>query len=323
MVEAVHDTPNLYFVLDASGSMNALASEDATRYMAVRDAAVDLVQNLGPLIRVGAAVFPGESATDGCEAGEEVFAMTQGDLVSTGEGPTTKAFRKAILREPFGGTPTAATIAALTAHLTSLPGRTVVLLATDGGPNCNAGASCDAEHCIANIEHDPGDLGCYPDQNCCDPDYYTAEMCLDEDATVEAIGGLSAAGVAVYVIGIPGSETYGAVLDHMAEAAGTAAPAPSTTSYYRVDDLDGLGAVLSSIAGVAISCDFELASAPPQKDLTNVYLDRALLPQDPVDGWAFTSDTTIALLGEACVRLKTGQVKEVQIVAGCPTEGPK
>jgi hypothetical protein len=146
-------------------------------------------------------------------------------------------------------------------------------------------------------------------------------MCIDEAATVSAISDLAAAGIDVYVVGIPGSDVYGDVLNAMAVAGGTAQAGAS--QYYKVDDLTQLGGVLGAIASVVISCDIDLTVPPPDKDLTNVYLDQQVLPLNPVNGWWWASETVVELRGDACDRLKSGKVKQVQVVSGCPTEAAK
>src|SRR5262249_9870588 len=81
--------PHLYVVFDASGSMNAPANDGTgdSRYDAVRIAAVNLVRTLGPLVNVGAAVFPRKaSQSDSCHVGEEVFPVAPGDPITGDEG---------------------------------------------------------------------------------------------------------------------------------------------------------------------------------------------------------------------------------------------
>lgn len=317
----ITDAPNLYFVLDASGSMSAPVPGGGTRYSAVRNAAVDLVRTLGPRIQVGAAIFPFK-ATDfePCITGKQVFPVTPGDVFTGSDGPTTKAFQSSLKATPYGGTPTAPTLAALHETLAALPGTSIVLLATDGGPNCNESASCSKAECIPNIE---GQEGCDPAENCCSPQGPAGPaMCIDKQATIDAIAALKNEGIKVYVIGIPGSEAYASVLDEMAIAGGTAQFGSS--KYFSVTDLADLNEVLGSIASVVISCDFAIADAPPEPGLTNVYLDQAILPQGGPNGWAWVeSGSIVRLLGKACEELKLGQVKQVQIVSGCPTEAAK
>ena len=73
------DSPALYFVLDASGSM-AEPQNDTTRYAVLHGAVVDLVERLGDRVRVGAAVFPeGTDYEDACRPGDEVLSLRLGD----------------------------------------------------------------------------------------------------------------------------------------------------------------------------------------------------------------------------------------------------
>ena len=325
LITQIHkDPPNLYFVLDTSGSMGTPVGI-STRYSLVRASTVNLVQSLGGLINVGAALFPrGVTQTDPCHVGGEVLPVTPGDVLDL------VGFSKLINVTPFGGTPTAATLSALYPTLTKLPGRTIVVLATDGGPNCNAAAKCGADECMDNIESSCfQNVCCSPKgPNCCAATVDQGPLdCVDRQASVDAVSKLAAAGVRVYVVGIPGSETYGAVLDQMALASG--APQIAPPFYYKVEYYSSLTGTLGSIAALSVSCEFDLAVPPPDPSLVNVYLDDDVLLQDLADGWVWKAATaqapkqTIELRGAACQRLKIGKVKQVQIAAGCPTMASK
>lgn len=321
------DAPNVYFVIDASGSMDAVVS-GSTRFAVVRKAAIQLVRDLGPLINVGAALFPhGATADNGCATGAEVMPITPGDAYTNGsDGPTTKKFKNVTDVLPAGGTPTAASLAALLPGIQSAKGKTLVLLVTDGGPNCNPLASCDGAHCEPNIEGcSVADASCCAaGGNCCASNQpWGPASCIDDVATEAQIGLYKQAGLPVYVIGIPGSEAYADVLEDMAFAAGTQQIA--NPYYYAVKDLDNLQSVLADIAGLAVSCTFTLDDPPMDGGNTNVYLDGVILPSGGSDGWKWADDTLteIELLGLSCERLKGGQIKTVQIVSGCPTEPSK
>jgi hypothetical protein len=308
----VTDPPNVYFVLDTSGSMSAPVT-GGTRYSVVQHAAAQIVNHLKLLINAGAATFPGMG--DQCAAGAEVFPLTYGN--PTGFDSATKAIM------PHGGTPTAATLAALAPKLTALPGKTVVVLATDGGPNCNTAAACDASECMENIEGcSPNDQCCAAGQNCCAPGGPAGPInCVDHAASVAAVKALADAGIKVYVIGIPGSKAYAKVLADMALAGGAAISA--YPFYYEVDDLATIALVLAAAAGSAIPCTFTLADPPMDPSLTNVYFDKTVVLQDATDGWTWTASDQITLHGAACNKLHSGTVAQVQIVSGCPTEGAK
>ncbi|MRG92675.1 VWA domain-containing protein [Polyangium spumosum] len=319
--QAVVDAPNLYFVLDASGSMQAPAPGGLTRYNAVRVAVVDLVRKLGPLVKVGAAILPNQGSNqDQCAAGKQVFPVTQGDPITGEDGPTTTGIRIATATNPVGGTPISPTIEALTPMLLGLEGKTYVILATDGGPNCNESAACGADACEPNLA---GDEACLATgTNCCAPgQLWGPTFCVDEPASVAAIEALRAGGVEVFVVGIPGSEAYAGVLDAMAIAGGSKKDA--APFYEPVTELGSLGSVLGEIAAVAVTCEFAIVDPPSEEDMTNVYLDDEVLPYNDPDGWAWKPPWIVRLLGEACERLQGGQVKQVQIVSGCPTELPK
>lgn len=314
--------PNIYFVLDRSGSMSdpAAMGSPISRYSAVRAAAIEMVKSLGTLINVGAAVFPGSNAA--CTPGSEVLEISPGDPKSTdgASGPTTQKFEARTQAIPEGGTPISATLLNLVPVLDAAEGETIVFLLTDGGPNCNPGASCAADECQPIVEG-----ACPIGDDCCDPTYPGGgpELCIDRPATVEAVGEIAALGIEVYVIGIPGSEIYEDVLDQMAVAGGTAQA--GSPQFHQVTDLSAIGDVFKQLAADKISCELPLGERPSESDtmLTNVFMDCEVLPFDPVNGWTWLEGATVWLHGEACERLKGGGVNEVHIQIGCPTEMPK
>jgi hypothetical protein len=322
---AQQEPPNLYFVIDRSGSMSV-----DSKYSAMRVAAVGLVRKLGDTASFGAALFPGDPVIQGCEVGKEVMSTRPGDAPGAApagqDGPVTKAFQKATDVHPTGGTPTAATLQALVPTLQALAGKTVVVLMTDGGPNCNGVTPCAAADCTLNIEHENlGGHACDDDYNCCAPSipggphYF---MCLDAADTVAAVQALRAAGIATYVVGIPGSAAYAPLLDQLAVVGGTARPA--SPQYYRVDDMQAFSGILSQIGRKAIAtCEFVLDQAPPDPTFVNVYLDQQVLDYDAVDGWTWSDSTKVTLHGQACERIADGSVGQVQVVAGCPTKLPR
>lgn len=325
------EPPNLYFVLDRSGSMldRAVPTSSTTKYAAVRVAAVEMVIALGHRVNVGAAVFPGSPSADECSSGKEVFPTQPGDAPGSydgGYGPVSTLFSAATNVVPKGGTPIAATLEALRPTLAALEGSTAVVLATDGGPNCSVEHACGADDCIWNIEGAKiNEEWCTPTFNCCDTSILYgpgARGCLDGSATVAAVAALRDAGIRTYVVGIPGSEYYVSLLDQLATVGGSARS--GETKYYRVDDVSNLGDTLAAIGAKAlITCEFVLEQPPPDADFVNVYFDQQTVPYDELDGWTWTSDTTLSIHGEACDRLKSGDVAQVQVVAGCPTQQPR
>ena len=130
-------------------------------------------------------------------------------------------------------------------------------------------------------------------------------------------------GAPKYVVGVPGSETYGAVLDQMALVSG--APQIAPPFYYKVDDYDSLAGTLGAIAALEVSCRFDLVTPPSDPARVNVYLDDTVVPQDTANGWAWElvynngPVHAIELRGDACHELRSGKVKQVQVAVGCPT----
>jgi hypothetical protein len=320
--------PNLYFVLDRSTTMTEpFSGAGNSKYQSASDAIAKVVRAVGHRISYGLAVFP--AVNDGCATGREVYSTRAGDpasyAASGSDGPVLEGLVNTLARvEPAasgGGTPTAATLAALLPVVSSLGGQTFVVLATDGEPNCNAAARCSSADCSLNLRHySAGGLVCDATLNCCDPSVVSDGQlsCVDGAPTLAAVGAMADAGVKTYVIGLPGSEYCANLLDQMAVAGKT--DNPTSPRYLPVTSVDQLSAAVMKIGiTVAISCDITLEQTPPDQTLVNVYFDRQTVPYDAVNGWVFMADDLVQIRGAACDRLMSGSVLEVQVVAGCPT----
>jgi hypothetical protein len=309
------DPPNLYFVLDRSASMQ----EDG-KWTTIVNVLGSLVVNLGPRANVGAAVFP-DPHYDGCAPGIEVAPLHRGDAPAGTAGPTATA----LLTElggltANGGTPTAATLRALGPMLAALPGKTYVIFATDGGPNCNSTASCGVDECQLNIEStSPSCTPGGPIDCCTDARYGSTQSCLDSGPTIDAVTAIAQSGVPVYVIGVPGSAPYAALLDQLAFAGGTQR---ATMPYYyavnSTDVADLTAAMFAIAASITGTCTLTLDKAPPDPSSVNVFLGEQVLPQAGPDGWTL-SEQTVTILGQSCQAIQTGAVLDVRVVAGCPT----
>ncbi|MEZ4223460.1 MAG: vWA domain-containing protein [Polyangiaceae bacterium] len=328
LIPVVIDRPNLYFVLDRSGSMSDPQAGGLDKYQSARVAIADVLRTVGHRVRYGAAVFPGSSGPiPGCESGVEVFPTQDGDPVTFAEqqkdGPVLQALLNTLAKmSPQGGTPTSATLTALAPTLTALTGKTFVVLATDGGPNCNLATSCAIQDCMPNIEGAViNGVPCDSVYNCCAPNVPGGGPlnCVDGPASEAAVAALAAQGIPTYVVGMPGSEVFAKVLDKLAVAGLTARA--TSPKYYAVSDATELSDALKQIGvTVAISCTIELDFEPEDADLVNVYFDKSVLPGDATDGWQWAGSKTIEILGPACDKLKSGDVYQLQVVGGCPTQ---
>src|SRR5580704_6782208 len=76
------DPPNIYFMLDRSGSMN-----DLGKWTTVRNVVVQVIEALGPRARFVAAVFP-DPQQDVCNVADQVMPLMQGDVPAGTFGQT-------------------------------------------------------------------------------------------------------------------------------------------------------------------------------------------------------------------------------------------
>ncbi len=311
------EAPTIYFVLDRSGSMTIDG-----KWQTVRAVTQQLVTAVGPRASFGAAVFPNPSTND-CAPGLEVMRPRLGDAPAGTPGFTTRTLAAATNVIANGGTPTAQTLRNLKPRLAGIPGKVFVILATDGGPNCNSRVTCDVAGCIANIES--AAAGCAPNTppNCCVPTNFGPESCLDAQTTIDAVTELESAGIDTYVVGVPGSGPYAGVLEQLATAGHTARA--SSPLYYRVDTADEkalLTALSQIVAKIIASCTLPLSGPPADPNLVNVYIDEKPIAKDPVNGWTL-DNATITLVGASCDRVLSGSALDVRVIEGCPTVSPK
>jgi hypothetical protein len=235
---------------------------------------------------------------------------------------------------PGGGTPTGLALERALEYFKSGAGAAIagdryVLLATDGGPDCNATlAACDATKCTTNLD---GECPLPTGGNCCDPMFGGAaatSRCLDDGtgaaSPLTQVNQLRAAGVNTFVVGIPGTEVYQTSLDAFATAGGK--PNPSAPPQYFAVSASGgaagLVAVLQSITqSLVTTCRLGLTSEPPDLTHLNVHVDGKLVPQG-ANGWTLdktTTPPTVVLQGSTCQTVETEGAKSVQVLFGCPT----
>jgi hypothetical protein len=316
----------MLLVIDKSDSMH-----DMDKWSAMKSALTATVNATKDRIDFGLVLFPYQASTTpigspacGTRCCEMPALGTLNVGVEDGTTGVPKILGALNATAPSGATPTAKALSAALQYFTtgsgaSLPGDKYVLLATDGGPNCNAALTCDALNCTD--EKCPGaDAGA----NCC---VGVGDACLDDTATISRVNQLRTAGVPTFVVGIPGSEKYELTLDALAVAGGRPAQVGSPR-YYKVTAAGtapgGLADVLRSITQTLItSCRLQLASNPPNPGLLNVAIDGTNLPKAGADGWDLDSSTsppTVVVKGATCARIEATGAQNVQILYGCPTQ---
>ena len=322
--------PNVMLVIDKSGSM-ADEGFGSTKWQALREALDDALKEVARNISFGLIMYPyneddpiPERCSSGCcnvEEGDDAVNVS----IQPGESAVAKIISALDATEPGGGTPTAAALERALTYYTEgegadLAGEKYVLLATDGGPNCNSLLYCEADQCTTNMDDE-----CATD-NCCTGSSGAA-LCLDDDAVRDAIVELAQAGIPTFVVGIPGSEAYSSYLDEFAVLGER--PNSGDTDYYAVEaggDVSGLTQTFSDISTQLLhSCDIELKNDIPNRDQVNIALECTPIPQNDSDGdpnWELdtsSSPNKIIMLGDECDRILEEGVERVDVVLGCPT----
>jgi hypothetical protein len=332
-------TPALLFVIDKSGSMSdeieGPDSGSPAKWTGLYTALEDALGTVDPDMGLGLIMYPHNVQNpipDSCNDIAVCCEVPEGDAavlvdMTPGETGARQVLGALEAVAPAGGTPTAVALERAKEYYlngagANWEGEKYVLLATDGGPNCNTAISCNAETCTTNIE------GRCLEGNCCEN---AGDRCVDDRAVLTQIQALDAAGVQTFVVGIPGTEVYASFLNEFALAGGVPNP-DGGTSYYAVEaaaGVEGLTQVFRDISTQLVkSCDIELAEKPVNPEQVNVAIDCELIPETGLDAdgndvlnWEIDYESTpgmLHLLGDTCERVQTEGAKQVDVVMGCP-----
>jgi hypothetical protein len=331
-LEAAPPEVNVLLVVDKSSSMSATEEYPDGRWKTLGDALESALREAEAKIWFGLELFPfaddPEETPATCQTPSKMDVLIPIESGRSRVDDVVDALRS---HDPAGGTPTADALGLALSYFEDGDGRELtgsryVLLATDGGPNCNADITCEAGDCTINRENPGASMGC--DGSCCEPEYEGPTSCLDDDRTVARVEALAAAGIKTIVVGIPGTDFFSDTLDALAEA-GHAPNPDAPPSYYRVtaaDGAEGLTDVLTRITtGLITSCRLELTSTPPDPNyegLLNVEIDGEEVPQAGENGWDVdrtTDPPTVVLKGDTCEELEREGAESVTITYGCPT----
>lgn len=345
-------TVNLLLVIDKSGSMDADGGFDNSKWETMKAALEGSLQDVALEINVGLSLypFPDNAATgidkNTCSSVGNCCEMPSDSepniLVGPGLFTVPEIIESFDRVRPGGGTPTAVALEQAYDYFTNgsgadLKGDKYVVLATDGGPNCNSDISCGIEECTVNIDERSEPLSCKDNnQNCCAG--ANSIHCIDDEASRDAVSRLGSAGIDTFVIGVPGSEAYASVLDSLAEEGGRAL-AGEDQKYFAVDGaggVDGLIKVFRRITRQLVtSCDIQLSERPASTLNVNVAVDCAVVPQfgegsgeggaggagGGEEQWVIdgvTDPPTIRLRGTLCDRVREEGVDRVDVILGCP-----
>ncbi|HTA19816.1 MAG TPA: vWA domain-containing protein [Polyangia bacterium] len=277
--------PDLLIVLDKSGSMaNDQTDTPCARGVACQSKWADMTAGINMVvaqtdttIRWGLKYF----STDGnC-------GVAAGAAVPIAANNAAAIAGSIMMSMPKGNTPTAAAVASGATYLMSLtdPNPKYILLATDGEPNCGAGARKTGDSDAAGAE--------------------------------AAVTMAAAAGIPVFVVGVGNVDSAHMTLNALATNGGR--PQTGDPAFYPVTNTADLVSVLTKIGGQIASCSFSLGKAPPDPTNIAVYADGVRLAQSMTNGWEYGAGmTSVELYGAACDNVKSKATKDVQAVFGCP-----
>lgn len=275
--------PTVMLIADRSGSMNTRFSNAGSRWVVLASALGKALPPVDATMQLGLLMFPavGTSRNDvscGLPGAVNLLPALHNvqPLLSTLKATSAS-----------GATPTADAIAlagkALLNFRSAKSARAMVL-ATDGGPNCNS--ALDPKTCIC------ADLG----QNC----RRDGSLCLDDQRTVDRLASFANQGVPTYVIGI-GNDASAATLDAMAVAGGRP-QANATHKYYGVTNETELDTALVTIRDQVGVCTYLTTSVPDETGTIRLYIDGKLVPYDAKNGWVWIDQRNgeIVLAGSWC-----------------------
>lgn len=297
--------PNVFLLIDQSGSMVEYLAGEGPRWSTVRNLLVGptgLVQRLQADVAFGLILYTGP---DNGQVGGPTPQPTSVCPYLTPNQVLVGVNNFANIEQEyqpvdmpdgwFGSTPTGESLAMVTQALMAWtdPNPKIVILATDGEPTTCA---------------DSGTPG-------------TPEA---RDASLLAAQQAYAAGIVTYVVGIAAADT--ALQDHLnqlARAGQGQDPATGTAAHYPANSSAELEAALNTIINGERGCIFDLqGTIEGDASSGTVLIDGAPVAYDATNGWHQTSPTQVEFVGTACETLKTGD-RQIQMTFPCNVFVPR
>lgn len=351
-VPPVLEKPDLFLVVDKSGSMNfgvpaagcncptgACPPGCPTRWSELKNAVSPFLMNEGSALHVGMVPFPPESAN-------VCTGATTGDIATYGvplnRSPDTDLAGMQATADtvwsringitPQGGTPTATTMNALLNYPTLVDGTSrphFALLLTDGLPNCNGSSN-------------PATCTCTAAAPC------IANNCLDDDPTAAEIAKLKAANVTTIVLGFGTDTNAGlgpATLSKLAAAGGFSRTCMTDSDcgtgdtcsaaatgmrcgmptrsclrpYFQAGNTAELASALDAVRTSlqCAPCRFTLSERPKDPRYLTVQVNGSALPRNGPNGFVYDDVLNqVEVRGSACDLVKTSTLANpVKVVA--------
>jgi hypothetical protein len=300
--------PTIMFVIDRSGSMGRhFGNGQGTRWEILGSALSATLPSVDQAMAIGALIYPkggqGNGATCAVPAAPDLAPAT---------GHVSLLLTLMSFTSPGGSTPTAAamdTAAALLVNVRAASTARALVLATDGGPDCNDALDPSTCRCVNGMQSCKG----------------KSSRCLDDVRTEERIAAALAVGLPTYVIGIQdeGDDSLTDVLDAMADAGGRP-KLDGGQHYYAARSEGELTSALAVIRDQVGACVYLASSVPDPQGSITVSLGGVTIPYDPagIEGWSWAdqSNGEIVLAGSACVAATAAGHAGLQATVGC--QGP-
>ncbi len=305
-------------VIDRSGSMGDPTTDGRVKWDALRDALRMVLPRFGNDIALGLTLYPAVlDVPDGGSLGPaQVCAVPTALALDPAPRQLENVLQRLNLSVPSGPTPTAASLSLVRewyAEHPDLTGERYVILATDGGPNCNLAADNTTCRCTG------GPALCAPTNT------FARINCLDEGPALEEVRSLHGMGVRTFVIGLNGTQDFADVLNRMADAGGRARG--GDTRYYPAASATELERELGRVTQALADCTLRLSMPPVDPELVDIRLDGRSLYRDPrrLNGWDWGDERHLEIVfhGAVCddVQRSSGGSRLVATF-GCPAPAP-
>ena len=303
---------DLMLVIDRSNSMEDNidgSSFPPRKWDDLHDALASTLPAIDSTVNIGAYAFPERfqgTADHPCNISSSL------DL-APGLGQAGDVLALFTNTDPNGGTPTNAAIQLVGDLLVPRVSRArteVIVLATDGGPDCSATLDPTTCTCV-----DPSLSVC------------TTNDCLDSVRTTTTIASYAARGVPTFIIGLDSATLPAerAALSEMAIAGGRPNTASGQPTYYSAEQVSEVNAAFASITRSIAQCALATPSRPSDPSAIEVQIDGVTIPMDPthMNGWDWNDPSfgQIALFGSACDALADPTAKAVALVSTCADAG--
>jgi hypothetical protein len=270
--------PNVLLVLDRSGSMaDPIDLTSATsKWDDLKAAITSVIGTYDSQLQLGVSLFA-DQASGTCAPGKIDVAV--------GAMHGAQILTQVNASSPGSNTPTASTLDNVIQNgmLNDKTRDNVVVLATDGEPNC-------------------GDV--------------------DVTSRINTLYAQNPP-VKTYVIGVGDATASDPSLLNAWAVAGHTAQTGAATQYYQANSPSDLKTAFDAIAGGLVSCTFKLGATPPDPTQLYVWQNGQPVAADPTNGFVYDpSGPSVILKGTTCDNLQKNPSTKIQVVYGCPSPPP-